>query len=53
MEKTLSGEQDDEQVEGDGAGKAAPAEVIVEDVGLEPPPPEFVLDMPHISNIDL
>ncbi|EIN03609.1 hypothetical protein PUNSTDRAFT_77803 [Punctularia strigosozonata HHB-11173 SS5] len=57
LERALNGEPDEEAV---GAG-AAPGveegaeEKVVEkvDVGKEPPVPEFILDLPNISSIDL
>jgi hypothetical protein len=36
---------------GDDRGSSEPG--VIEDVGLEPPPLEFVLDLPNISSIDL
>lgn len=38
----------------DGAlGGAAQDQLDVADVGIEPPAPEFILDIPNISSIDL
>ena len=54
MEKVALGDLGDEIIsdaKGEFQGDAEPA--IAEDVGLEPPVPEYVLDLPNISNIDL
>ncbi|KAG6866077.1 hypothetical protein C0991_008829 [Blastosporella zonata] len=52
MDKINRGEIDEATPEKEGAEEQAqPAQVI--DVGIEPPPPEFIMDLPNISNIDL
>ncbi|RDB24300.1 Splicing factor 3A subunit 1 [Hypsizygus marmoreus] len=54
MDKISQGDLGDDtavEKEGQAEGEAEPAEVI--DVGVEPPPPEFIMDLPNISNIDL
>lgn len=56
MDKVAQGDLGDEatpdkEAKGDGEGSAEPAEFV--DIGLEPPPPEFIMDLPNISSIDL
>ncbi|KAF5386756.1 hypothetical protein D9615_001817 [Tricholomella constricta] len=53
MDRINRGEVDEVSPEKDGKteGEAEPAEKI--DVGVEPPPPEFIMDLPNISSIDL
>ena len=54
MDKIAKGKMGEDAVadaKGDVRMNAEPA--IAEDVGLEPPVPEFVLDLPNISNIDV
>lgn len=56
MDKVAQGDLGDEATpdkegKGDGEGSAEPAEFV--DIGLEPPPPEFIMDLPNISSIDL
>jgi hypothetical protein len=56
MDKVAQGDLGDEaspEKEGKGEGEegAEPAEFV--DIGLEPPPPEFIMDLPNISSIDL
>ncbi|KAF8061504.1 Pre-mRNA splicing factor PRP21 like protein-domain-containing protein [Lyophyllum atratum] len=53
MEKIIRGEVDEvtPEKEGQVEDEAQPAEML--DVGMEPPPPEFIMDLPSISNIDL
>jgi splicing factor 3A subunit 1 len=54
MEKIAQGELvEDVSTLPKGAELASIEPIVVEDVGLEPPPPEFILDLPNISNIDL
>ncbi|KAA1471256.1 hypothetical protein DENSPDRAFT_837212 [Dentipellis sp. KUC8613] len=57
MEKVARGELDEEMAgkegEGEGKDKEEPAKVVEEDLGKEPPPPEFILELPNISAIDL
>ncbi|KAF8638509.1 hypothetical protein AX16_010492 [Volvariella volvacea WC 439] len=55
MDKIARGETEDEAVMGkegvEGEEKQKQVEVV--DVGIEPPSPEFVLELPNISAIDL
>ncbi|KIJ17348.1 hypothetical protein PAXINDRAFT_162225 [Paxillus involutus ATCC 200175] len=54
MDRVAAGEDLDEP--GQEKGKVEPMEtmpVVQEDVGVEPPQPQFVMDMPNISPIDL
>jgi len=56
MDRIAQGDLGDEaalEKEGktEGGGETEP--VIQVDVGQEPPPPEFVMDLPNISSIDL
>ncbi|GLB35327.1 putative pre-mRNA splicing factor PRP21 like protein [Lyophyllum shimeji] len=52
MDKINRGEVDELAADKEGkVEEAQPAEKI--DVGVEPPPPEFILDLPNISAIDL
>jgi splicing factor 3A subunit 1 len=54
MERIAQGELlEDVSIGHKGAEIASAEPIVVEDVGLEPPVPEFILDLPHISNIDL
>ncbi|KAH7877687.1 Pre-mRNA splicing factor PRP21 like protein-domain-containing protein [Lentinula edodes] len=54
MDKIFQGEIDDEQVpSGDDKVDGAAIQAKVVDVGLEPPTPVFIIDMPNISAIDL
>jgi splicing factor 3A subunit 1 len=56
MDKITMGELGDEAA-GDKGEKGDPTDGAdtgaAMDVGLEPPPPEFIIDLPHISSIDL
>lgn len=53
MDKINRGEIDESTPEKDGKenGDVQPAQVL--DIGVESPPPEFIMDMPNISSIDL
>ncbi|KAG6821160.1 hypothetical protein H0H93_005380 [Arthromyces matolae] len=53
MDKINRGEIDEQTPEKEGKqnGDAQPVQVV--DIGIEPPPPEFSMDMPNISSIDL
>jgi splicing factor 3A subunit 1 len=52
MEKVAQGElEDDVPKDTKGAEAAEPKEPV--DIGLEPPLPEFIMDLPNISAIDL
>ncbi|KIK59653.1 hypothetical protein GYMLUDRAFT_201006 [Collybiopsis luxurians FD-317 M1] len=54
MDKILQGEieEDQSQLKDEKTdGAAAPVKIV--DVGLEPPAPSFIIDMPNISAIDL
>lgn len=54
MEKVIRGELDDEPVPGKEEKKAdgvAPEPEV--DRGIEPPVPEFILNIPNITAIDL
>ena len=55
MEKVMRGEADDETVTREEktpvAGEEAPKEEV--DLGLEPPVPEFILDVANINPLDL
>ncbi len=53
MEKVVRGEIDDEPVPGktDEVKETAPEKEV--DRGLEPPVPEFILDFPSISAVDM
>ena len=53
MDKVVQGELDEdvEVKEAKGEEKVEPA--VEADVGKEPPPPEFILELPNISAIDL
>jgi splicing factor 3A subunit 1 len=54
MERIAQGDLGDESaVEAKVVPQGSTEPAVVEDVGLEPPVPEFVLDLPNISNIDL
>lgn len=55
MEKVVRGELDDEVVPGkdDKPLTDEAPEVREVDLGVEPPVPEFILDIPNISAIDL
>ncbi|TFY66721.1 hypothetical protein EVG20_g4358, partial [Dentipellis fragilis] len=57
MEKVARGELDEEMAvkegEGEGKDKEEPVKAVEEDLGKEPPPPEFILKLPNISAIDL
>ena len=53
MEKVIRGEVDDEPVVGktDEVKEKVPEKEV--DRGLEPPVPEFILDLPNISAVDM
>ncbi|KAG6891033.1 hypothetical protein C0992_010695 [Termitomyces sp. T32_za158] len=53
MDRINRGEVDESTPEKDGKenGDVQPVQVL--DVGVEPPPPEFITDIPNISSIDL
>jgi splicing factor 3A subunit 1 len=55
MDRIALGDVDDEFVEKEGkvegVGESEP--VILTDIGQEPPPPKFIIDLPNISSIDL
>jgi splicing factor 3A subunit 1 len=56
MDKILSGELGDESPadkdeKGDGADAVEAGAAV--DMGQEPPPPEFIIELPNISPIDL
>ncbi|KAE9406457.1 hypothetical protein BT96DRAFT_915412 [Gymnopus androsaceus JB14] len=54
MDKILQGDTEEEQAKSkDDKMDDSSAEPKIIDVGLEPPVPEFILDMPNISAIDL
>lgn len=54
MDKIFQGDIEEEQSKSrDDNTEDAAAEPKIIDVGLEPPVPEFILDMPNISAIDL
>ena len=57
MDKILQGDLGDESAgdkdeKGDGEGHGVEYVEAI-DVGKEPPPPEFIMDLPNISSIDL
>jgi splicing factor 3A subunit 1 len=56
MDKVAQGDFGDEstpekEIKGEGENGVVPTEVV--DLGKEPPPPKFIMDLPNISNIDL
>jgi splicing factor 3A subunit 1 len=56
MDKVALGDFGDEstpekEAKGEGENGSVTTEVV--DLGKEPPPPEFIMDLPNISNIDL
>ena len=52
MEKVAQGElEDDTPKDARGAEEVEPKEPV--DLGVEPPLPEFIMDLPNISAIDL
>ncbi|THH14717.1 hypothetical protein EW146_g5648 [Bondarzewia mesenterica] len=53
MDKVVRGELDEEITAKEGKEEEKPVEKVEEDVGKEPPQPEFILDLPNISAIDL
>jgi splicing factor 3A subunit 1 len=56
MEKSLQGDIVEDVVsklEGEGDANGTPEQVTIVDSGVEPPPPEFIMDLPNISSIDL
>lgn len=52
MDKVAKGEVDDDSIQKDRSGDELEMKEPV-DYGVEPPPPEFILDLPNISSIDL
>lgn len=54
LERVAKGDVDDEDVQKEGKGPTdQPAEKPVTDLGKEPPAPQFILDWPNISAVDL
>ena len=53
MEKIAQGDVGDDVGADAKNGVQVDAEIAAEDTRLEPPAPEFVMDMPNISTIDL
>jgi splicing factor 3A subunit 1 len=54
MAKVAQGETGDESAtDKDGKLDSSEEPATLVDVGLEPPIPEFIMDMPNISSIDL
>ena len=56
MDKVARGELDDEPAPNakEGAAAAEPEKpVVVEDMGIEPPPADFVLDVHNVSALDM
>jgi splicing factor 3A subunit 1 len=54
LEKVARGDMDDEDVQREGKGPSdEPAEKPVVDLGKEPLAPQFILDWPNISAVDL
>jgi splicing factor 3A subunit 1 len=52
MDKVAQGEVDDESATKDKEAEVVePKEPL--DIGVEPPAPEFILELPNISSIDL
>jgi splicing factor 3A subunit 1 len=53
MDKIAQGDlgDDPEMKDEKGEGDSAPKQVV--DIGVEPPQPAFIMEMPHISSIDL
>lgn len=52
MDKVAKGEIDDESLQKDKQGEQEERKEQL-DIGLEPPPSEFILDLPNITSIDL
>lgn len=54
MDRISAGEEVEEVSTDKGkVGEGEKTPVILEDLGVEPPQPQFVMDMPSISPIDL
>lgn len=53
MEKVAQGDMGDDSTPKDGQENGAAEVLEPVDMGVEPPPPEFILDLPSISSIDL
>ena len=56
MDKVTQGDFGDESIpdkEAKGEGENSSMRIEVVDIGKEPPPPDFIMDMPNISSIDL
>jgi splicing factor 3A subunit 1 len=54
LEKVAKGDVEDDDAPKEGKGPAdQPVEKPVVDVGKEPPAPQFILDWPNISAVDL
>jgi splicing factor 3A subunit 1 len=51
MDKVAQGDVETEPKAKDKAESAEPAEPV--DIGVEPPPAEYIMDLPNISPIDL
>lgn len=54
MDKIAQGDLGDETAQDKGEkgdGEEEPAQPV--DIGVEPPPPDFIMDLPNISSIDL
>lgn len=54
MDRISAGEEVEEiSQEKEKVGESEKIPVVQEDLGVEPPQPQFVMDMPSISPIDL
>lgn len=54
LEKVAKGDVDDEDAPKEGRGPTdEPVEKPAVDLGIEPPVPQFILDWPNISAVDL
>lgn len=53
MDRISAGEEVEEVPEDKATVEGEKAPVVQEDLGVEPPQPQFVMDMPSISPIDL
>ena len=53
MDRISAGEEVEETSQDKAPGESENVPVVQEDLGVEPPQPQFVMDMPSISPIDL
>ena len=53
MDRIAAGEEEEISQDKEKVGEGEETLVIQEDLGVEPPQAQFVMDMPNISPIDL